>query len=229
MYLDSEGKYSPKRIGEYIFPNDEVRKVITAYCSGEVTRPLILSGPNGTGKSLLSRLIPRGIEGFIPEVTYVRARSLMNEKEVLNQFTYNKQFNKLFTVNGQKLGYNIIEEVNIDIKARDAFRTVLDDYRGVDLTIITTNELENIDIGVRSRCEVLEVPPLEPKLFLPHACKIFTIENVEYDEANLLEALEAVYDVKPDNRAYYKKVDELYRTLVLEQASRKSTPIAVMM
>ena len=57
----------------------------------------------------------------------------------------------------------------------------------------------------------------------------FYLENVEYDEANLLEALEAVYDVKPDNRAYYKKVDELYRTLVLEQASRKSTPIAVMM
>ena len=211
MFIDTEAKYSPKNINEYVFPNKHVENVVKAYASGKVTRPLILSGTNGTGKSLLADLIPKAIEGFTPQVNNVKAKDLNSDKEVIAQFTYNKHFNKLFTVNRQRFNYNVIQEVNFDVKARDAFRTVLDDYRGTDLTIMTTNEITKVDKGVRSRCEVLEVPAVSPELFLPHAKKIFEAEGVSIDEGALYEALEAVYDEKPDNREYYKKIDELFR------------------
>jgi hypothetical protein len=48
----------------------------------------------------------------------------------------------------------------------------LGQFRGIDLTIITTNKTDKIDVGVKSRSKVVEVPPLEPKQFLVVAERI---------------------------------------------------------
>ena len=56
--VDTEMKYRPRNLEEYVFPNNEVREMALAYGSGEITRPLILSGTNGSGKTLLAGLIP---------------------------------------------------------------------------------------------------------------------------------------------------------------------------
>lgn len=211
MIVDTEKKYRPRNLVDFVFPNDEVREVVTAYGSGKITRPLILSGKNGSGKSLLAELIPSQIERFTPSLNRVRSCDLNSNLEIYSQFTRNKQFDKIFTVNNQRYNYNIIEEVNFNPKASDAFKVVLDDYRGVDLTIMTTNELTKIDSGVRSRCEVLHVPPCEPHVFLPRAKEIINAEGYDIDDATLLSTLEAVYEATADNRRYYEKLDEILR------------------
>lgn len=209
--VDTERKYRPRSLQEFVFPNKQVEEVAKAYGTGEVTRPLILSGSNGTGKSLLTELIPQQIEGFEPLINRVRSCDLNSSKEIYSQFTREKQFDKLFTPNNQRYSYNVIEEVNFDAKARDAFRVVLDEYRGVDMTIMTTNELGKIDIGVRSRCEALHVPACEPHVFFPRAKAIIEAEGYSIDDAALMATLEAVYAVKPDNRRYYQTIDEILR------------------
>ena len=209
--VDTERKYRPHTLADFVYANDEIKDVVSSYGSGNITRPLILSGTNGTGKSLLAELIPKAIEGFTPAVNRVRSCDLNSNKEIYSQFTRNKQFDLLFTTNNQRYNYYIIEEVNFDPKSSDAFRVVLDDYRGVDLTIMTSNEVAKIDIGIRSRCEVLTVPPCEPHVFLPRAKTILEEEGFVIDEKKLLSALEAVYEVKADNRLYYQKLDEILR------------------
>lgn len=209
--VDTELKYRPQTLSDFVYPNKEVREVAAAYGSGAMTRPLILSGSNGTGKSLLAELIPQQIEGFEPIVSRFRSCDLNSSKEVYSQFSRDKQFDRLFTVNNQRFNYNVIEEVNFDPKAKDAFRVVLDDFRGIDLTIMTTNEIAKIDVGVRSRCEVLHVPPCEPHVFFPRAKAIIEAEGYNVDDDTLMDALDAVYDVKADNRLYYQKIDELLR------------------
>ena len=213
MYADTEMKYRPQQLNRFVFPNSEVEEVINAYASGKATRPLLLSGKNGTGKSLLASLLPHAIEGFEAQINCVRACDLNSNKEVQAKFASNKNFDRLFTINGQTRNYNVIEEVNFDPRARDAFRVVLDEYRGTDLTILTTNELAKIDVGIRSRCEVLEVPPCEPRLFLKRAKEILVAEGCDIDDGDLLSTLEATYDLLPDNRQYYKKLDELLRSV----------------
>ena len=209
--VDTEIKYRPQSLADYVYPNAEVKEVATAYGTGDITRPLILSGVNGTGKSLLARLIPHAIESVTPQINFVRASDLNSNKEVFAHFTRNKQFDKFFTVNNQQYGYHVIEEVNFEAKASDALRVVLDDFRGLDLTIMTTNELAKIDIGVRSRCETLNVPPCEPLVFLPYAKHIINSEGYDIEDGILFDALDAVYQVKPDNRRYYQALDELIR------------------
>lgn len=209
--IDTERKYRPRSLDDFVFPNKHVKEVAKAYGSGEITRPLILSGTNGTGKSLLSELIPQQIEGFEPQINRVRSCDLNSSKEIYNQFTRNKKFDQLFTPNNQRYSYNVIEEVNFDTKAKDAFRVVLDEYRGVDMTIMTTNEIGKIDSGVRSRCETLHVPPCEPHIFLPRAKAIIEAEGYSIEDDALMAALDAVYDAKPDNRRYYQTIDEILR------------------
>lgn len=204
--VDTEAKYRPCSLDDFVFPNEEVQEIVLAYGSGEITRPLILSGSNGSGKSLLTELIPKTIEGFEPIVNRVRSSDLNSSNEIYNKFTRDKQFDKLFTINNQRYNYNVIEEVNVDGKGRDAFKVVLDDFRGLDMTIMTTNELLKIDVGVRSRCEVVHVPPCEPHVFFPRAKSIIEAEGYDLDDDALMDALEAVYDIKADNRKFYKKL-----------------------
>jgi DNA polymerase III delta prime subunit len=209
--IDTEYKYRPHSLDEFVFPNKQVEELAKAYGTGEITRPLILSGTNGSGKSLLSDLIPQKIEGFKPQVNRVRSTDLNSSNEVYSQFTRSKAFDNVFVVNNQKYNYNIIEEVNFDVKARDAFRVVLDEYRGVDMTIMTTNQIGKIDIGVRSRCETMHVPPCEPHVFFPRAKSIIEAEGYIIDDDALMAALEAAYEAKPDNRRYYQTIDEILR------------------
>jgi DNA polymerase III delta prime subunit len=211
-FINSELKYGPKKIEELIFPNSNVKNVITAYASGEVTRPLLLCGKNGTGKSLIAKLLPTAIERMDKVVTtYIKPYELNSDKDVDKLFSKSKHFDNLFTTNGQRFSYYIIEEMNGRIGGHNSFRTAMDNYSGVDLTIITTNEVARIDKGIRSRSEELEVPACTPDLFFPFAKKIMDIENIEIDNEALFQALDAVYDEKPDNRRYYQEIDRLFR------------------
>jgi replication-associated recombination protein RarA len=62
MNVDTHKKYSPKNLDEFVYPNEEVKRVITQYASGQIARPLILHGSNGCGKSLLLELLPNSID-----------------------------------------------------------------------------------------------------------------------------------------------------------------------
>jgi hypothetical protein len=80
--VDTERKYRPTSLNEFVFPNAQVEEIVRAYGSGYVTRPLILSGQNGTGKSLLSELIPTAIEVFKPQVNRVKSCDLNSSNDI---------------------------------------------------------------------------------------------------------------------------------------------------
>ena len=220
-FIDTEATYSPRYIGDIIFPNDEVRNVVTAYASGEVRRPLILCGRNGTGKSLIARLIPKAIEKMdAVSVSHIKSHWLDSNNDVDTLLSNGKMFDKLFTVNGQRYSYYVIEEMNSNIKGRNAFRVALDTYIESSLFIITTNEIALVDKGIRSRCEVLEVPACTPPIFFPHAKTIMEKEGIEIQDDVLLAALETSFEINPDNRSYYKVLDGLFRDFYLAQDAR---------
>ena len=49
-------------ITHFVFPNNKVKATVMSYATGKNKKPLLLHGPNGTGKSKLSSLIPNAIE-----------------------------------------------------------------------------------------------------------------------------------------------------------------------
>ena len=144
-------KYRPKSIDEFVFADEQLEKQIRRYSDGRNVLPLILHGSNGTGKSLLGELIPKAIDGEAVSVTKIHAEDLNSKREVREKFSRDLHFDHLFSQNGQRMGYTVVEEVNFDPTARDALRTCLDDMAERELFIFTTNELQKMDVGLRIR------------------------------------------------------------------------------
>jgi replication-associated recombination protein RarA len=207
--MNTEYKYSPKSIADFVWANDQLERKMMDYANGRNSRPLVLQGPFGTGKSLLATLIPKAIDGDKVLIEYVNAEKLNYDAEVRKVFHRNKHFDSLFVPAGQSQTYTVIDEVNFNPKAKSALRTCLDDFVGRDLTIITTNEIEKLDPAIVSRAEVVFVPPVPPKRFLKQAQKILAAEGVVLDDETVSEVLESTYAKCKDNRAYYKAIDEV--------------------
>ena len=214
MIVNTEKKYSPKSLDEFIFPNEEARELVTAYSSGEMERPLILYGSSGTGKSLLQRLIPNAIDQKHASLTVVKYADLKSASDIHDLYGRNKHFNRTFTINGQRFNYIIIEEfLMTNMRMIDAFKIELDKTLGTDLTIISTNRFEKIDVGILSRSESLELLPCDPNAFFLHARKIFDSEGVEFDDKILMNCLRATYTLHKDNRKYYSAIDSIFRKI----------------
>lgn len=214
MFINTAKKYSPKSLTDFIYPNAEAKDIVDAYVSGETEQPLILHGTNGTGKSLLQRLIPNAIEQREASLQVVKCADLKSADDIHDLYGRNKHFNRTFTVNDQRFNYIIIEEFLLtNAKMIDALKIELDQTLGTDLTILSTNRFDKIDIGIVSRSIDLELIPCEPYIFFPHAKKMFESEQVEIDDAKLLKCLEVTYTLRRDNRKYYQALDSLFRTL----------------
>lgn len=202
-------KYRPRSIDEYVFATTDLEHKVRRYVDGKTTLPLVLHGSHGTGKSLLAELIPKAIDGENVSVNNIHAEDLNNKKEVRTKFSRAVNFDRLFSVNGQRMGYTVVEEVNFDPSAKGALRTCLDEMVGRELYIFTTNEVNKIDKGLLSRAEVVEVLPAPADKFLFRAQHILRSEGVDLDDAVIYDVLESVYDVECDNRKYYKVLDEI--------------------
>ena len=212
MIISTIKNYSPKSIHEIIYPNSEVKEMVFAYASGKLEAPLLLHGTSGTGKSLIQRLLPNAIEKKELNLEKVKCSDLKNASDIHNLYGRNKMFNKNYTINDQKFNYIIIEEFLMTKTAMsDAMKIELDDTMGTDLTILSTNRLDEVDVGIQSRCVPLYVPPCTPQIFQPYAKKILDSVSVEYDDNVLLNGLSTVYKLSQDNRKYYQWLDRVIR------------------
>lgn len=208
MFASTEAKYSPKSISEYVFPNSEVERVVWSYLTGKNRRPLLLYGPSGTGKSALTRLIPNAIENSEARVYVIEASSL-NNIEGLEKLRGEKIMSVSGAFGNNVMNYCVIEEYERKLTTVASLKVLLDAFKEVDLTMITSNHIDKVDTAIRSRCKELLVPPVPPLRFLGLAQKILCAEGVVLSDERVLGILEQTFRASPDNRKYYETLDEL--------------------
>ena len=213
MFIDSMTKYRPKSLNEFLFPNSESKELVEAYASGEINKSLILHGTSGCGKSLLQELIPNTIEKSIARLQKIRCADIKKASDVHAHYSKNKHFDHLFRDN-EHYNYIIIEEFLItNQRISDAFKIEMEKNRGVDLTIISTNQFNKVDVGILSRSLDIELIACEPNQFFNHAKSIFDRENVHIEDQVLMKCLDVTYTLHQDNRKYYDAIDALFRKL----------------
>ena len=207
-YIDTEIKYSPKTLADFVFPTNEVEDTVMTYATGKRLEPLLLHGPSGTGKSKLAMLIPNAIENGKAEVYKIKAAEI-NNTEGLEKLKNQKMFSVSGAFGNDVMNYCVIEEYEKKLTTISSLKVLLDDYRNIDLTIFTSNHFNKIDSAILSRCKHVRVPPVPPVKFLLFASKILKAEKVQLCDDVLLKLLEETFNKHADNRKYYQVLSEL--------------------
>lgn len=193
----NDTKYQPQTINEVVFGNDESRLIIEDIVSGVMPFPfegktgILLYGTFGTGKTTLARILPEAIEqGQTGQALSFDADFFgcqQGHSGTVIADTLKKQ-NKVLSFNASGKHYYIFDEVdNLSKTAQAGLKTTLNSQRGT--FILTTNNISQLDKGVKDRCVLVEMNAATDAEYLPLARRIASDENVVLSDTQLLAAI----------------------------------------
>ena len=216
-----EARHKPERFTELVFAHSAIRQQLALYAQRQMHGNLLLYGAYGTAKSATARVIVQerlkacGIpDGNLAQVHALEIKG--NVKQAENHINL-----LLMTNHADPQPYVIIDELD-QLSAADQkqLRALLDTYKVLKL-ICTTNHLNDVDGGLRSRSDCVCVMPPTAQDWLPRAQQILAAENVIVPDAALL----AVLGLSQDARAIMRKLEQLAISKPLQQAQSMAAPV----
>ena len=175
--------HAPQRFDDLMFADPAVAQRLRQYAEGCRTKPVILHGAYGGGKSTIARLLVQARDpvnkGFWQTINCSNA-----DAGFLKSIEGAWRFSELLAVEPMC----VLEEVDLlPRKLQFALRAFMDDYGG--MFIMTTNHPHLIDGSIRSRCDDIEIVPLIPKDYLAVAQSILSQYQVTVDQECLTQLL----------------------------------------
>ena len=186
----NDTKYQPQTINEVVFGNNESRLLIEDIVSGILPFPfegktgILLYGTFGTGKTTLARILPEAIErGQTGQPLSFDADFFgcqQGHSGTVIADTLKKQ-NKVLSFNASGKHYYIFDEVDsLNKTAQAGLKTTLNSQRGT--FILTTNNISQLDKGLKDRCVLVEMNAATEAEYLPLARRIASEEKCRFKQ-----------------------------------------------
>lgn len=190
-------KYRPRDIESYVFTDPVQREQITHWIQEKSIPHLLLSGPAGTGKTTLAKVLVSAIEidGFdFLHVNASRDNGVDFLKNKIEGFVSTMPFGHLKVV--------LLDEADyLSHNAQALLRGLMETYASQARFILTCNLLHKIIPPLKSRCTHFLIDKTDITEFTTRAARVLMEEKVEFDLDTLDTYVRATY---PDLRSCLK-------------------------
>jgi replication-associated recombination protein RarA len=199
MLIRKDSKYEPKTIKDIIWGNTESRLRIEDIVSGAEALPycgksaILLYGIFGTGKTTLANLLPNAIEkgrsneDLAIEADFIACQQGFNGPQVMSLI---ERVLSKTSFNASGLHYFVLDEVdNLTKLAQQSLKSALNTNRGI--FILTTNNISELDKGLKDRCVLVEMNAAAVNDYLPLAKNLVSDMGVVMSDDDLLPTISA--------------------------------------
>jgi len=187
-------KYRPNKVDGYVFVDDAQREQVQAWIRDGSIPHLMLSGPAGTGKTTLAKLLINelGIDEF--DVMYANGSKEARKIEWVDKlisFCQTMPFGRFKVV--------LIDEADYmnPASVQPALRNLMEDYSQSVRFILTCNFPNKIIPPLHSRCQGFHITRTDHTEFTARVATVLVSEGVEFDLDTLDTYVKATY---PDLR-----------------------------
>jgi len=182
-------KYRSQILEDYV-GNESIKDLIQDCIDKNDIPHMIFSGPPGTGKTTLAKLIVNSIECDYLYINATDERSMDVMRDKVKGFASSASFKPLKVV--------ILDEADfIRIDSQALLRNVIETFSLNTRFILTCNYIERIIDPIQSRCQILNIVPPSKKDIATHVAIILEKEQIEYEAENLVKIVNKFY---PDLR-----------------------------